>query len=69
MTNKDILDLGVASGLVSIISSNIPNNEKYWIEAHIVDPDFYAFVRLIEELAILEATDRVKSYCYENFKG
>lgn len=68
MTNKDILDLGVASGLVSIISSNIPNNEKYWIEAHIVDPDFYAFARLIEELAIVEATDRVKSHCSDFMK-
>ena len=60
MTDQDILDLGVASDLVRIIDSNIPNNKKYWIDSHIVDPDFYAFARLIEELAIVEAIERIK---------
>lgn len=69
MTNKDILDLAIASGHVRIISSNIPNNEKYWIEAHVVDPDFYAFARLIEELAIVEAIERIKNHSYVSSKG
>lgn len=69
MTKQDILDLGVASGLVSIIKSNIPNNDKFWIEAHVVDPDFYRFARLIEELAIVEAVERLKNQSYVSSGG
>ena len=64
MNKKDILDLGIASGLVRVITSNIPNNDKYWIEAHVVDPDFYRFARLIEELTIVEAVERLKNQSY-----
>lgn len=69
MTNKDILDLAIEAGHVRVISSNIPNNEKFWIEAHVVDPDFYAFARLIEELAIVEAIERIKNHSYVSSKG
>jgi hypothetical protein len=60
MTDQDILDLGIASDLVRIIDSNIPNNKKYWIDSGLVDPDFYTFARLIEELVIVEAIERIK---------
>jgi hypothetical protein len=64
MTDKDILDLGIASGLVRVITSNIPNNEKYWIDSTIVDPDFYKFARLIEELTIVKVKERI-NYVYD----
>lgn len=64
MNKQDILDLAIASELVRVIPSNIPNNEKYWIDAHVVDPDLYRFARLIEELAIIEAVERIKNISY-----
>lgn len=61
MTDQDILDLGLASGLID------KSNGKLIIDFTVMpDPDLYRFARLIEELTVIEASERVKRYCYEN---
>lgn len=59
MTDQDIIDLGIASGLVD------KSNGKLIIDFTVLpDPDLYRFARLIEELTIVEASERLRKQYY-----